>query len=64
MIIDRRATYLNLGVLKDITEVLRDAILRPQVLLSEVNGLLVREDGGRVRAEELLLDTHVVVGNG
>jgi hypothetical protein len=56
--------YLDLGVFEDIAQVLCDAVLWAQVLLCEVDGLLVGQDGGGVRAQELLLHTHVVIGNG
>ena len=56
-------TYLDLGVLKDIAEVLGDSVFRSQILLSKVHGLFVGKDGRGIRAEELLLDTHVVIGD-
>ena len=55
--------YFDLCVFKNAPQVLSDAIIRAQVLLSEVDGLLVAKNGSGVRAEELLLYTHVVVGN-
>lgn len=57
-------TYLDLGVIEHVSQVLRDTIIWAQILLSEVDGLLVGQDRGRVRTKELLLDSHVVVGDG
>ena len=57
------ATYLDFGILKNIAEVLSDAIFRSQILLSKVDGLFVGKDGRGIRAEELLLNTHVVIGD-
>lgn len=56
--------YLDFGVFENIAQVLSDAVLWSQVLLGEVDGLLVAKDGCRVRSEEFLFDTHIVVGDG
>jgi len=55
---------LDFGVFENIAQVLSDAVLWSQVLLGEVDGLLVAKDGCRVRSEEFLFDTHIVVGDG
>lgn len=60
----KRRVQLDLGIFEDIAQVLRNAVLWTQVLLSKVDGLLVTQDGCGVGSEELLFDTHVVIGNG
>jgi hypothetical protein len=55
---------LVLGILIDVSEVLRDAIFGSEVLLSEIDCLFVAEDGGRVGTQEFLLYSHVVIGDG
>ena len=55
---------LVLGIFIDVSEVLRDSIFGPEVLLSEIDCLFVAEDGGRVGTQEFLLYSHVVVGDG
>lgn len=55
---------LDLGVFENVAQVLGDTVFGSQILLCEVHGLLVRQDRGRVGSEELLLNAHVVIGDG
>ena len=55
---------LVLRIFIHVLQVLCDAILRSQILLCEIYCLFVAKNSGRVRAQEFLLYTHVVVGNG
>ena len=57
-------TYFDLSVFENASQVLRDPVIRAKVLLGEVDCLFVTQNGRWVRTEELLLDTHVVIGNG
>ena len=61
--IETNHAYLNFSVLKNVSQILCDAVLWPKILLCKVDGLLVRQDGCWVRAEEFLLHTHVVVSD-
>ena len=54
-------TYFYFSVLKHIPQILSDAIVWTQVLLSEIDSFLVRENRSWIRPQELLLDTHIVV---
>ena len=61
---NKSVAYLDFGIFKYVAKVLRDSVFGTQILLRKVHRFLVREDSGRVRSEELLLDAHVVVGDG
>lgn len=55
--------YLNLGVFENASEILGDPVISSEILLSKVDRFFVGENGSRIRAEELLLDAHIVVRN-
>lgn len=57
------AVQLNLGVFENAPEILSDPIFSSEILLSKVDRFFVGENGSRIRAEELLLDAHIVVCN-
>lgn len=59
-----KSSYLDLRVFKDIAQVLGDPVVRPQVLLREVDCLLVRQNRCGIRLQELLFDPHIMVRNG
>lgn len=52
------------GIFIDVSEVLGNAIIRSEVLLCEIHCFFVAQDGSRVRPQEFLLDSHVVIGDG
>lgn len=57
------AVQLNLRVFENASEILGDPVISSEILLSKVDRFFVGENGSRIRAEELLLDAHIVVRN-
>ena len=56
--------YFILGIVIDISEILSDSIIRSEVLLSKVDSFLIAENGSRVRPQEFLLYSHIVISDG
>lgn len=54
---------LSSCILINVLQVLRNSVIRPKVLFSEVKCLFIAENRSMVGSQELLLDSHVVVGN-